>query len=124
MRLANDGKVDVLKCEPALPLGMQEHCRFIQSEFHLDPGDTVLLFTDGITDTRNLERVPFGVGSLQSAVENCPVACPRMLVEEVFDEVRRHGDSPGNDRTAMAIQFQGRATGFETNRLELPYALC
>ena len=124
LRLRPDGQAEVLRCEPGLPLGIQGQSRFAQSEFHLEPGDTVLLFTDGITDTRNLERVPFGIGSLQSAAENCPVACPRLLVEEVFDEVKKYGDSPGNDRTAMAIQFQGRASGFETNKLDLPYALC
>ena len=124
LRVRSDGKAEVLACTPGLPLGIQQERRYAQSEYHLEPGDTLLLFSDGITDTRNSERLPFGLESLLRTAHECPVVCPRVLVEEVMAEVERFGEARSNDRTAVALQFEGRTSGFETNRLDLPYALC
>jgi serine phosphatase RsbU (regulator of sigma subunit) len=66
----------------------------------LEPGDTVLFFTDGISDAFSVEGESFGIERLQAACESQLGASPVGLLREVFAAVklctrqgpaRRHG---------------------------------
>ena len=46
-------------CPPSRPLGLQE-CKPVSCEARLEPGDRVLLYTDGITEARSPEGEFFG----------------------------------------------------------------
>ena len=48
----SDGRADVVE-RPGLPLGIDLETLYDETPVRLDPGDTALLFTDGITEARH-----------------------------------------------------------------------
>lgn len=91
----------------APPLGVMENCPYIMSEEHqLDPGDLLLLFTDGITETRAPNLVFFGEQRMLDVVVAHRERSAAEIVEAVFQAV---GDFSGDgvqqdDRTMVAVK--------------------
>lgn len=52
-----DGTADYLPTVGGHPVGMLDDPRFVTAQVRLDPGDTLLLYTDGITEARVPETV-------------------------------------------------------------------
>jgi serine phosphatase RsbU (regulator of sigma subunit) len=71
-----------------LPLGCDENRRYEQVEIALAPGDTIVLYTDGISDAMNAQGQVYGSKRLRAAIAKAPSG-----VEEVgqalLDDVRR-----------------------------------
>jgi sigma-B regulation protein RsbU (phosphoserine phosphatase) len=55
---------------PGLPPGLFADAEYDTSTLTLQPGDSILFCTDGITDAFNLENEAFGVSRLQSICQN------------------------------------------------------
>ena len=51
-----------------LPLGVLDNYQYASSQVELKPGDSVLLFTDGITDAMNVQNQPFQTKGIHQAV--------------------------------------------------------
>ena len=79
-----------LHCVPSWPFGMGGECREVASE-QLEPGDSVLLFTDGMVEGRSHSGEEFGVERLtkaweqQSASGQPPEEILRRLVEAIVE---------------------------------------
>ncbi len=77
-----------LRCEPSLPLGLGGTCRGVGREA-LEPGDCVLVFTDGVIEGRSHDGAEFGVERLvdawqrRAASEDQPDEVLRRLVDDV-----------------------------------------
>lgn len=72
-----DGKARVreLGDVPALPLAVEASCHFPENSLTLSPGDTLLLYTDGITEAINDRDEMYGLDRLLSCVcEDVPNA--------------------------------------------------
>jgi serine phosphatase RsbU (regulator of sigma subunit) len=78
-----------LRCEPSLPFGLSGPCLEVATE-PLEPGDSVLFFTDGMIEGRSPMGEAFGVDRLvniwekQSASGQPPEEILRRLVSEVL----------------------------------------
>ncbi len=71
---------------------------FFEIEFELEPGDTVLLYTDGVTEAHNRASEMFELGRLESAFERHIIGSTKSLIEGVLDEVLEFvGDAPQHD---------------------------
>ena len=57
-RMANSERF--LDCEPNIPLGYNGKYEFVEQETTLAKGETLVLYTDGITEARNAERKMLG----------------------------------------------------------------
>ena len=69
----------------------------------LGSGDTLLLFTDGVTDTPGADS-RFGEGRLRAAVDAAP-AEPRALLGAVSDALDAFAHGSGmDDRAMLALQ--------------------
>ena len=93
---------------PGLLLGMTGAGRWEESEIELAPGDTLLFYTDGVTDTpRGRER--FGEARLLAALPPAP-ADPLEMIAAVQRAVREFqlGDVV-DDRAMLALQLVGAA---------------
>jgi hypothetical protein len=81
--------VKQLRCTPSLPWGLGDGCAEVEREA-LEPGDCVLVFTDGVVEGRSHQGGEFGVDRLvdawtrQSSTNGQPDEVLRRLVEEVL----------------------------------------
>ena len=69
MLLGGDGKIKAVPHATGQPVGIMEEFRLDEITLRLASGDTLLLFTDGVTDTRSPHGEVFGYGRLQSNLE-------------------------------------------------------
>ncbi|MBI4511605.1 MAG: SpoIIE family protein phosphatase [Deltaproteobacteria bacterium] len=78
-------------------IGFFEEERFSQVEFHLDPGDTLVLTTDGVQEASNPEGELFGVHRVQSSLaSHQPTA--RDLCRGLLGDLAAHvRGAPQND---------------------------
>ena len=69
------------------------------------PGDRIILYTDGITETLSPRRETFGLERLKAVIDNSEDD-PETLVANIVRAVDRHRDtSPArDDQTLLAIQ--------------------
>ncbi len=101
------GAVKVRLESTGLPLGVQSEAEFpVGDPIMLEPGDTLLLLTDGILEARSPEVVPFGVErTLQSVRANRNGTASDILaglVRAACEFSRR--EAPLDDMTAIAIK--------------------
>src|SRR5262249_14036939 len=57
-----------------LPLGVLEHYAYDSSQVALEPGDCILIYSDGITDAMNVKSVPFHVDGIKRSIMGGPAS--------------------------------------------------
>ena len=97
-----DGSAVVLDCLPGVPLGAIAHARYAESVHDLQPGSTVILYTDGLVEDREtpLER---GIDVLRLGLADGPAD-----LEELCDHLLAMGTAGravDDDIAVLAIGF-------------------
>lgn len=82
---AADGAVTFLTAERTLPLGVFASPEYQETELIVEPGSTVLLYTDGLIERRG-ESLTESMGRLSRAVRDGP-ADPELLCEHVIERL-------------------------------------
>jgi phosphoserine phosphatase RsbU/P len=97
---------------PRLPLGLDDS-RIQVGEEMLEPGDRLLLHTDGVVEARDPAGEMFGVDRLIDLAEQAAVAelpAPETL-RRLSQAVRQHQDSPArDDATLMLLEWSAAAS--------------
>lgn len=107
LHVRGDKVLGQLPCAPTAPAGWQGQ-RGPVAEVDLQPGDDVLLFTDGVVDGRSPEGVPFGVERLgdllvrSTSARLSPPETVRRLCHDVF---RHRGDELEDDATMLLLRW-------------------
>lgn len=93
-----------------MPLGVFEDAKFGQRQLELKIGETLLVYTDGVTEAMNPKRELFGEERLKEAVRGQSRFSPEVLTQQVVAEVARfaNGAEPSDDITLLAIQHRIR----------------
>ncbi|UNU23702.1 AAA family ATPase [Microcoleus vaginatus] len=90
-----DGNIELIDTmELGFPLGLEEDISgFVsQIQVHLNPGDVVVLYTDGITEAININRVYYGIERLCKLVKENRHKTVEEIRQAVIDDVRQHID--------------------------------
>ena len=61
--------VTELPAKPNFPLGIDEGACYAVREFTLEEGDTLLLYTDGLTEAMNADEEMFGIERVESQLK-------------------------------------------------------
>lgn len=87
-----------------LPIGVMEGFVFDQVERPIAPGETVLVYTDGVSEAMDPQNELYGMDQLRKIVANGP-GKPRDLGITVREDVRRHanGRAQNDDVTLLAF---------------------
>jgi serine phosphatase RsbU (regulator of sigma subunit) len=102
--------VGELACDPALPFGLGDDIPQ-QCENDLEPGDSVLLYTDGMTEARTPDGELFGLERLadllerEAASEQPPEELVRRLVVAVLEH---QAGGLRDDATLLLVQWTGQ----------------
>jgi sigma-B regulation protein RsbU (phosphoserine phosphatase) len=89
-------------------LGAFTHAEYGEGEVRLEPGDTLLMFSDGVTEARNAQDEEFGERRLIAcAAENRDRPTTEVLAR-IFSAVREFvGETPpSDDVTATVTRFR------------------
>jgi sigma-B regulation protein RsbU (phosphoserine phosphatase) len=77
-----DGSVQRLG-SGGFPVGMLPEAQYEQVDFRLDPGDRILLYSDGITECFSPDREMFGERRLAECLTDCRSSSLRQTVEQI-----------------------------------------
>ena len=99
-------EVFVLDAAGSVPLGVLDREDFEVGSFQMEPGDTLVLFTDGIVEARDPDGVMFGVDGIREALRACEgdAGCTVSTLEDRLDR-HRAGLSPEDDQTVMVLRI-------------------
>ncbi|MDP1544455.1 MAG: SpoIIE family protein phosphatase [Anaerolineales bacterium] len=100
-----DGSVERIPHSPGMALGLWDIITLDERTIQLLPGDTLLLYTDGMTDCRNPKGEPFGLDRIKSTLSplanfNAQQVCD-LLLETLKDY--QDGSKQDDDVTLVAV---------------------
>jgi len=103
VRRAPDGNVQSLVIRSGFPLGIQAGADFETVETDTTPGDTFLLYTDGVTEAHNAEGNLFGTRRLYDLIAASPAAA-EPIAERIIAGVTRFSDgAPQSDDITFVV---------------------
>ncbi|MBI3210701.1 MAG: SpoIIE family protein phosphatase [Candidatus Solibacter usitatus] len=105
---AKDG-ARVMDVEGGMVVGILEKAQFMTETIDLRPGETIFLYTDGVTEAEDKELNPFSDERLLSVLENAKNGTVERMVGDVLADVGTHcaGAIQSDDITAMALRYEG-----------------
>ena len=92
-----------------LPLGLFCEQQFTVESGELRLGDMMVLFTDGVSEAQDAHGQEYGVGKLQTLIQDGNFSCPEQVVEACrgcLQEFRGTAER-ADDETLLAIQYVG-----------------
>ena len=85
-------------------MGAFEEIKPEERDIDLAPGDTIVLYTDGVTEAMNEESQMFGKERLQAVVATNIGANAQALLDAIVEAVNNFiGDTPQSDDYTMLI---------------------
>ena len=92
-----------------LPLGIFCSEQFTSEKFRTEPGDTLFLFTDGLSESRDLGGCEYGTSRLQSLLCRNNSLPPAELIGACLSDLRTFcaGAPKHDDLTVMALRRTG-----------------
>jgi sigma-B regulation protein RsbU (phosphoserine phosphatase) len=90
-----------------LPLGILADAPYDEACLELQPGKTVIFYTDGITEARGPDNDMFGSEGIDAALRNCTGGADS-AIEQLCNSlaVYQHGRRPVDDQTMVAIHVR------------------
>jgi len=94
-----------------LPLGMFHEVDFSATRLHLETGDMLFLYTDGLSEARRSDE-EYGVDRVSSVVRQAAAKRPAELITSCLSDLHTFSDGlPFDDLTLLAIQRMGERPG-------------
>ena len=97
---------EVLAEKANIPVGLFADFKYVMEETTIADGAMLFLYTDGLTEAKNLERQQFGLPRVMAMLADCPPDAPQ-LVEQMKQAVQTfcRGAEQSDDLTLLAIRY-------------------
>ena len=108
--IGQTGNYRYLKCESGLVLGCMETTFVEDEELYLKPGESITLYTDGITEARNPEGDFFGEERFLALMNDREYASVSEIYQAIKDGIAEFvSDAPqSDDITFLTMKYLGR----------------
>ena len=101
---SSDKKAIEYPCSGVFPLGIDPYEKVPVTEAELQPGDRILMYTDGITERFSLDGKTYGEARLLRQLEGNENFQPQQLLDAVMKDVDTFaGDRPADDDQALLL---------------------
>lgn len=101
--LVRNGKVTSLKAT-RLPIGMFCDAKYTVERLELAAQDSLLMYTDGLTEARNGTGVEYGVERLLKLVSDTTLLTPRSLIDACLKDMRAfRSEAPKTDDLTIMV---------------------
>jgi phosphoserine phosphatase RsbU/P len=103
--LCRKGQVEILSAE-GFPLGMFDKAVYQEREIVITPGDTLVFYTDGLGEARDLQGEEFGSERLKQIVGKNSQRAAKELTKEIFEQVDRFSSEREkfDDQTILVLR--------------------
>jgi phosphoserine phosphatase RsbU/P len=111
--MANAGALPPMICRGAeilkvrvegVPLGLLDSREYQEVTFQTQPGDVILLYSDGITDHMDATGAEYGRSRLANFVRANCWRSPDDLIQAIFDDLDRFATQAFDDQTLFAMK--------------------
>jgi sigma-B regulation protein RsbU (phosphoserine phosphatase) len=98
-----------LASEGGFMVGLLDRARYTTETLRLNPGDGILLFTDGVTEAEDIAQEPFSDEKLTELLTAMNESPAQTIVQRTLSEVSRHAGeaAQSDDITVVALRFLG-----------------
>jgi sigma-B regulation protein RsbU (phosphoserine phosphatase) len=93
------------------PGGAMEGVAYRTLSMQLQPGDMLVVYTDGITEAMSPDKTEYGNDRLQQKLHTLSGASAKVIVGSVIDDVRHHSadEEQSDDITILCLSWRGDA---------------
>ena len=97
----------LLACDSNIPVGVMQDWKYTPQETTIDPGTTIFLYTDGLTEAENKDHAQFQEKRILDVIRQTPHA-PKQIIEAMTQAVHQFvGDADqSDDLTMLALQYK------------------
>jgi sigma-B regulation protein RsbU (phosphoserine phosphatase) len=109
--LLRRGQVIELYTEGSFPVGLIKEANFTAERVQLEPGDTLILFSDGVTESEDPEENQFGISRLRELLagqHNTPLDDLKTIILDAVDSFTR-GAAQLDDITVLVARYRATA---------------
>lgn len=101
-----DGSVERIPHGPGMAVGLWEPMTLDEKTIPLASGDTLLLYTDGMTDCRDLKGEPFGLERIKSTLGGLAKLSAQQVCNTLLGTLQSHqnGSKQDDDVTLVAVK--------------------
>jgi serine phosphatase RsbU (regulator of sigma subunit)/pSer/pThr/pTyr-binding forkhead associated (FHA) protein len=94
----------------SFPIGMFDFAEYVSGTAHLEPGDYLVMYSDGVTEAQNPEGELFGEERLRVVLQRFEGKNAQELLDSVLVAVRAFtaGYAQADDITVVALQYFGQ----------------
>ena len=98
-----------------IALGVLSDLSYAETTIPLDPGSSLFLYTDGITEAENRTKQQYGRERVETQLTSHAESAPQQLVDDLLTDLRGFaGDAKQfDDITCLAVRFNGAAAAPE-----------
>ena len=102
-------KYELILYRHSLALAALDGVQFKQHEFQLCPGDSIFVYTDGVTEATSSEKELFGTERMLESLNKEPDAEPDEILANVMGDINRFmdGEDQFDDITMMCLKYNG-----------------
>ncbi len=106
--MLRQGKVSELYTEGSFPVGLIQEAQYASARMQLQPEDTLVLFSDGVTEAENVNHDLFDVAGLSQALAGQDGAPVEAVQQSVLESVRTftRGASQSDDITLLVVRYR------------------
>jgi serine phosphatase RsbU (regulator of sigma subunit) len=106
---SRDGTVERLPHGVGMSLGLWEMITLDERVVKFEPGSTLLLFTDGMTDCRDPDGVPFGIERIKSVLATMGGLSGQGICDRLLDTLIRYQNGAGQDDDVTLVAIHRNA---------------
>lgn len=109
--LIRNGQAETPFPAESCPVGLIPDMQFSSSVVNLQPGDTLVLFSDGVSEAMDPDQNEYGIERLKKAVGESPAGSVSDLQEAILESVRQfaRGERQADDVTLLLLRYTGAA---------------
>jgi sigma-B regulation protein RsbU (phosphoserine phosphatase) len=98
---------DILKLRvEGVPIGLLADREYEEVTFQAQPGDTILLYSDGITDHLNASGIEYGRGRLAQVVRTHCAISAEALIDTIFAELDKFSKVAFDDQSVFVMKIK------------------
>ena len=104
------GAFELVKYKHDRPAGFVPDTVYHSREFELKPGDSLLVYTDGVPEANNPQTELFGEERMMETLNRYADAEPEELIHRIYEAVASFADGADqfDDITMLAVKYHGR----------------